>query len=158
MSSCSPFSREKYIEVLFFARKAPQNTERVPPGHPIRLLKSNKFNMAAILVKRSIASSLLKVLPSTRPCGPFYTTILIVVTLKFCTISIIFDFSWGYFILSPREIESNAYAKFWSSSKEYYCILWITSKVNLSLQGGQAPDKFKCAVIKPLLKKERSQS
>ena len=79
--------------------------------------------MAAISVKRSIASSLLKVLPSTRPCGPFYTTILIVVTLKFCTISIIFDFSWGYFILSPREIESNAYAKFWSSSKEYYCIL-----------------------------------
>ena len=41
------------------ARKAHVNTERVywivlmPPGHPIILLKSNKFNMAAISVKRS---------------------------------------------------------------------------------------------------------
>ena len=31
------------------------NTERVPPGHPIILLKTNKFNMAAVSVKRSIA-------------------------------------------------------------------------------------------------------
>ena len=31
------------------------NTERVPLGHPIILLKSNKFNMAAVSVKRSIA-------------------------------------------------------------------------------------------------------
>ena len=37
-----------------FARKARVNTERVPPGHPIILLKSNKFNMAAVLVKRFI--------------------------------------------------------------------------------------------------------
>ena len=36
-----------------FARKARVNTERVPPGHPITLLKSNKFNMAAVSVKRS---------------------------------------------------------------------------------------------------------
>ena len=42
------------------ARKARVNTERVyrivlmPPGHPIILLKSNKFNMAAVSVKRSI--------------------------------------------------------------------------------------------------------
>ena len=32
----------------------PVNTERVPSGHPIILLKSNKFNMAAVSVKRSI--------------------------------------------------------------------------------------------------------
>ena len=32
-------SREKYIEVLFFARKAPVNTARVSPGHPIIPLK-----------------------------------------------------------------------------------------------------------------------
>ena len=37
-----------------FAQKARVNTERVPPGHPIIFLKSNKFNMAAVLVKRSI--------------------------------------------------------------------------------------------------------
>ena len=37
-----------------FARKARVNAERVPPGHPIILLKSNKFNMAAVSVKRSI--------------------------------------------------------------------------------------------------------
>ena len=37
-----------------FAQKASVNTERVPPGHPIILLKSNKFNMAAVSVKRSI--------------------------------------------------------------------------------------------------------
>ena len=35
-----------------FARKARVNTERVPPRHPIILLKSNKFNMAAVSVKR----------------------------------------------------------------------------------------------------------
>ena len=34
--------------------KASINTERVLPGHPIILLKSNKFNMAAVSVKRSI--------------------------------------------------------------------------------------------------------
>ena len=31
------------------------NTERLPPGHPIILLKTYKFNMAAVSVKRSIA-------------------------------------------------------------------------------------------------------
>ena len=29
----------------------------MPPGHPIILLKSNKFNMAAVSVKRSIVVS-----------------------------------------------------------------------------------------------------
>ena len=38
----------------FFAQKACVNTERVPPGHPIILLKSNKFNMASVSVERSI--------------------------------------------------------------------------------------------------------
>ena len=47
-------SREKYIEVLIFARKAPVNTARVSTGHPIIPLKSNKFNMAAVSVKRSV--------------------------------------------------------------------------------------------------------
>ena len=37
-----------------FARKARVNTERVPPGHPIILVKSDKLNMAAVSVKRSI--------------------------------------------------------------------------------------------------------
>ena len=32
---------------LSFARKASVNTEGVPPGYPIILLKSDKFNMAA---------------------------------------------------------------------------------------------------------------
>ena len=42
------------VKSFLFARKALVNTERVPPGHPIILLKSNKFNMAALSVKRSI--------------------------------------------------------------------------------------------------------
>ena len=37
-----------------FARKVPVNTERVPPGHPIIL-----YNMAAVLVKRSIFFTIL---------------------------------------------------------------------------------------------------
>ena len=37
-----------------FVRKARVDTERVRPGHPIILLKSNKFNLAAVSVKRSI--------------------------------------------------------------------------------------------------------
>ena len=45
---------EKYTLKFFFARKACVNTEQVPHGHPIILLKSNKFNMAAVLVERSI--------------------------------------------------------------------------------------------------------
>ena len=39
---------------VIIARKGRVNTERVPPGHPIILLKSNKFNMAAVSVERSI--------------------------------------------------------------------------------------------------------
>ena len=48
------------------ARKARVNTERVyrivlmPPGHPTILLKSNEFNMAAVLVKRSIGAGRLQ--------------------------------------------------------------------------------------------------
>ena len=48
-----------------FARKARVNTERVPPGHPIILLKSNKFNMAAVSVKRSIRGLSTIIIP----CG-----------------------------------------------------------------------------------------
>ena len=50
--------KEKLEEKL--ARKARVNTERVyrivlmPPGHPIILLESNKFVMAAVSVERSI--------------------------------------------------------------------------------------------------------
>ena len=40
----------------FLPQKARVNTERVPHGHPIILLKSNKFNMAAISVKRCIGN------------------------------------------------------------------------------------------------------
>ena len=47
------FPRNIHLSSLF-AQKERLNTERVPPGHPIILLKSNKFNMAAALVKRSI--------------------------------------------------------------------------------------------------------
>ena len=47
------FPRNIHASSLF-ARKARLNTERVPPGHPIILLKSNNFNMAAVSVKRSI--------------------------------------------------------------------------------------------------------
>ena len=45
---------EEYTFKFSFSRKARLNTERVPPGHPIILFKSNKFNMAAVSVKRSI--------------------------------------------------------------------------------------------------------
>ena len=38
-----------------FAWKACVNTEQVPPRHPIILLKSNKFIIVTVLVKRSIA-------------------------------------------------------------------------------------------------------
>ena len=50
------FSRNIQWSSLF-ARKARVNTERVPPGHPIILLKPNKFNIAAVSVKRSITGS-----------------------------------------------------------------------------------------------------
>ena len=45
---------EKYTLKFFFCPKSERKYERVPPGHLIILLKSNKFNMAAVLVKRSI--------------------------------------------------------------------------------------------------------
>jgi len=35
-----------------FAQEACVNTEQVPPRHHIILLKSNKFNVAAVLVKK----------------------------------------------------------------------------------------------------------
>ena len=44
---------------VIIARKGRINTEGVPPGHPIKLLKSNKFNMAAVLVNRSIVFTIL---------------------------------------------------------------------------------------------------
>ena len=47
------FPRNIHLSSLF-AQKAPLNTELVLPWHPIILLKSNKFNMAAASVKRSI--------------------------------------------------------------------------------------------------------
>ena len=47
------FSRKNIQWSSLFARKARVNTERVLPGHPIILLKSSKFNMAAVSVKRS---------------------------------------------------------------------------------------------------------
>ena len=45
---------EKYTVSSLFAPKVCLNTKRVPPGHPIIPFKSNKFNVAAISVKRSI--------------------------------------------------------------------------------------------------------
>ena len=50
-----------------FARKARVSAERVPPGHLIILLKSNKFNMAAVSVKRSIVKAAFE-LKSSRGC------------------------------------------------------------------------------------------
>ena len=43
---------EEYTVRFSFCPKS--DTERVLPGHPIIFLKSNKFNMAAVSVKRSI--------------------------------------------------------------------------------------------------------
>jgi len=45
---------EKYTAKFSLCPKARVNTERVPSGHPIILLKSSKFNMAAVSVKRTI--------------------------------------------------------------------------------------------------------
>ena len=42
------------------SRKVLENTNEMcscPPGHPIILLKSNEFNMAAVSVKRSIGDT-----------------------------------------------------------------------------------------------------
>ena len=51
---------EKYTLKFSFCPKSAciKNTERVRPGHPIILLKSNKFNMAAVSVKRRDQGSL----------------------------------------------------------------------------------------------------
>ena len=57
MGSRKKMEREKKIVVpclSLFARKAPVKTDGVLAGHPIILLKSIKFNMAAVSVKRSI--------------------------------------------------------------------------------------------------------
>ena len=68
--SSQSFSRKTYRKI---GRKARVNTERVyrivlmPTGHPIILLKANKFNMAALSVKRSIDPKLgLKLVLLTR--------------------------------------------------------------------------------------------
>ena len=53
------FPRNIHLSSLF-ARKGRVNTERVPPGHPIILLKSNKFYMAAVSVERSITRYMIK--------------------------------------------------------------------------------------------------
>ena len=53
------FPRNIHLSSLF-ARKGRVNTERVPPGHPIILLESNKFNMAAVSVERSITLYMIK--------------------------------------------------------------------------------------------------
>ena len=50
-----------------FTRKARASTERVPPGHLKILLKSNRFNMAAVSVKRSIVKAAFE-LKSSRGC------------------------------------------------------------------------------------------
>ena len=73
------------------ARKSRVNIERVyrimlmPPGHPIILLKSNKFNMAAVSVKRSIESkyqrahnSVLALKQPSFSC-PFKSPLLVVI-------------------------------------------------------------------------------
>ena len=48
------FLPEKYTVNSLLGRNALVNTERVPSGHPKLLLKSNKFNMAAVSLKRPI--------------------------------------------------------------------------------------------------------
>ena len=49
---------EKYTLQFSFGRRARVNIERAPPGHPIILLKSNKFNMAAVSVKKVYSSTM----------------------------------------------------------------------------------------------------
>ena len=51
---------EKCTVKFLFARKVRVNTERVSPGDPIIPIKSNKFNMAAVSVKRSIVKASFK--------------------------------------------------------------------------------------------------
>ena len=59
---CTVFGCRNIHWSSLFGRKACVNTERVPPGHPIILLKCKEFNKAAILVERSIPACLLKYL------------------------------------------------------------------------------------------------
>ena len=66
---------EKYTLKFSFPQKTRVNTDRVPPGHPIILLKSNKFNMAAVLVKRSIEAC-GTVLIELKESGPVMVKIL----------------------------------------------------------------------------------
>ena len=47
---------EKYTLKFFFCPKSERKYERVPPGHLIILLKSNKFNMATTWVKGCIVN------------------------------------------------------------------------------------------------------
>ena len=55
---------EKYTLKFSFCPKSTRKCEQVPVGHPIILLKSNKFNMAAVSVKRSILKGLLTLPPT----------------------------------------------------------------------------------------------
>ena len=50
---------EKYTLKFSFCPKSARKYWASAPGHPIILLKSNKFNMAAVLVKRSIPVAFL---------------------------------------------------------------------------------------------------
>ena len=52
-------------------------TERVPPRHPIILLKSNKFNMAAVSVKRSIDN-----IGDKTSIRPIWSVIILVIRLS----------------------------------------------------------------------------
>ena len=65
------------------------------------------------------------------------TIILFVVPPKFC-IKIVFNSSRGASPNGPREIESNAYAKFWRDKKQYYGIFF---KGLFSLQQGTIDQK-----------------
>ena len=53
------FSPRKIQRSTLFAQKVQVTTEQVPPGHPMILLKSNKFNMAATSPKRSVLVELI---------------------------------------------------------------------------------------------------
>ena len=68
MGFCDRLFPEKYTLKFSFCPKPRINTERVPPGHPIILLKSSKFNMAAVWVKRSINRD-MRILLYDAGCG-----------------------------------------------------------------------------------------
>ena len=63
-----PLSEEKYTVKFFFTRKARVNTERVPRGHPIILLYSNKFNVAAVSVKKVYCEDRYEIRFCDHPC------------------------------------------------------------------------------------------